>query len=93
MVSYYELSAKLIDTLTLLDEIFTTLASEMLRNRERFEITQSLSSMPRDIINLSDNWVVLETPKEEIPRFVYSAQEESIRVRHQRQRQRQQCIC
>ena len=95
MVSYIELSAKNIDTLPILDDLFTTLATEMLRNRDKLEVTQSMSlgrSAKNDIITLADDWEVLEAPEGPIPRSAYSAQEASISYRSMRQGQKK-CAC
>ena len=93
MVTYIELSAKSIDTLPLLDDLFSTLATEMVRNRDRLEVSQSLSlghsAKNADIITLSDDWEVLEAPEGPIPRSTYSAQEASIRYRSGQQK----CVC
>ncbi len=93
MFSYYELSAKSIETLKILDHIFVTLAEAMMANRETLELTQS-STQRSGIISLSDDWEVLEMPEGPVPDSVYSPQEASIRLRARaRQQHSNKCVC
>lgn len=92
MFSYYELSAKNIETLQILDNIFITLAEAMIANRERLELTQS-STQRSGIISLSDDWEVLEVPEGPVPDSVYSPQDASIRLRARQHLHSNKCAC
>lgn len=62
-MSYTELSAKRIQDLTKLEELFTNMARDMFGERERKELTQSTSEVIR-LGSPSEDWVVVTAPEQ-----------------------------
>ena len=92
MISYQEFSAKNIETIQALDDLFACLAEEMIRNREEHELTQS--SLHRSgIISLSDDWEIVEAPEDPIPHTAYSHQDSFIRQRLRLGGGPSRCLC
>ena len=80
MPTFVEMSAMNIDNLSLLEETLAALAQRMFDEREEKEMT--LSS--RGVIRLGkgsllDEWEIVETPKEPIPRHIYAHQDARAR--------------
>ena len=80
---FLEISAVQMENLSKLEELFVSLAKQMLSQREKEDFTMS-----RSVIRLggpSDDWVIVNAPTEPIPRGSYRHQ--------QRAKQVSKCVC
>ena len=68
---FAELSAKDINCLDTLDDLILQLSQQMLVSREENSFTRSMSN----VIHLSDDWEIVEIPKEPIPARLYEDQD------------------
>ena len=81
-MSFYEISARDAKQIPKLHEIFAMLARELVKVREKMELTLTQSGIIHlgTTVNESDEWVLVNAPDSPIPRSTYAAQEMKARL-------------